>query len=678
MTGQLVNHPDKRERLDPELSGGIKQLLRDIYQEDIDEFIDSYDETKSHPLKGEVLEIDIQTLKEYGQLYWYFKNEARTFEYDITEYIRARASELDDGIDYDIKHPDDGHWDIRWFNPPDDLYTDLSNSVGDNIGKIVAFEGRVRTKSEPATWMSKTKFRCNRCGLEQSMSVPTSRVELVSNIFNVPLQCEREQCNGTSLTPVREQPAHLSDNEVRDCQYLSVEQTVSGKSTPHRISCWLFGQGRVQENLGEGERITVVGRFRLERDEENPSPDYWIEVLGVNQLRGGGDESVEITDNDVEYIHQMVDDMDDPLKQAAESLAPTVYGENEAKQGLILNSVGAGLDKRLHTLMIGDPSTAKSYLSSRVRKLVPSSRSASGSQSSDAGLIAATVQEKVAGGNETWVVKGGPLVLAGGSILTIDELDNADFDLSKLNEAMEGSIDLAKAGNQMTLETDTRVIAAANPRGSSFDPTESLDDQLQFADDIVSRFGLIYPFVDDQDNKERNDGIMDVMGDRFLSQYGDEDEQEETELAPVEFETLKKWIALSSENDPVMTAEVKQVISRNWTTLRSGSNTSINLDTRDAATLYRLSKAHARLRFADEITAYDAQKACEVYTDMLALWDWGVEGEGLTKKQVREYIENNPDEEPHVVAEHFEDEFDEDVSVTVYDVYADVNQGGSK
>ena len=90
----------------------------------------------------------------------------------------------------------------------------------------------------------------------------------------------------------------------------------------------------------------------------------------------------------------------------ARSCAPSVFGHDDVKRGLLLGMLG-GVDKKTKTglrlrgeiniLLVGDPSTAKSQCLKFTNSILPRSVYTSGKASSAAGLTAAIAKDSDSG-----------------------------------------------------------------------------------------------------------------------------------------------------------------------------------------------------------------------------------------------------------------------------------------
>ena len=528
------------------------------------------------------------------------------FDPELPEYIRLNPASGIDTAQEGLENIDiisSEVPEVRIKGMPEEDFVKLKNLRSEHIGKFVPIEGMIKRASQVKPEVISAVFECTQCGDEYVKEQDSTKLKS-------PYKCD---C-GSRKFEVREK-------KMTDTQVVTLEENPEnreGSEQPSSLSVRLEGDlvdPEFQKKVIPGNVVHITGVVR-EKPLKKNSKKYDI-YMDANHLEPTQQEfeQLELTQEEIEEIEEMAEDPK-IFQRIVNSIAPSIYGHNEIKKAIALQLFGGvkktredGVKSRgdIHILLIGEPGTGKSQLLKFSGELAPKGRYVVGKSSTGAGLTASVVKEESTG---EFSLEAGAVVLAHKGMAAIDEIDKmAAEDRSSLHEAMEQQqISVSKANIQATLNAETSILAAGNPKLGRFDPYEPIPEQINIGDTLLSRFDFIFPVKDEPDEEK----------DEKLSRQILKNHRDPEDLDPdIEQQELRRYIAYAKRSKrPDLTKEAAQKIQEFYISMRSkggeGEERSIPITARQLEAMVRIAEASARAHLKEEVEIDDAERAIDL------------------------------------------------------------------
>lgn len=491
---------------------------------------------------------------------------------------------------------------------------------------LIALEGQITKRTGVKPRVDEAVFQCGMCDEEMRISQPTF------GELREPSTCEF--CEH----PHAYFRLQTDRSEFEDYQKLRLQQPPeSAMGDTENIDVHLTDDLTGTDRVESGGRVTIIGRHK---------PVYTGKVVFEETIIASQVVQDEPTIEDFdEPRHQEavaeIGAADDPVAELAGSFAPNFEAAGDRDQqvieALVLQLIGGwtrttddGAHHRgePHIFLLGDPGVGKTVLARAAHSVAPRGAFTDGTGSSAAGLTAAIEKDDFSDGQ--WSISAGTLVRAHEGLAVVDELDKGDTsDLDALHTALESQeVHVDKAGKNATLPAQTALLAAGNPSGGHFDPTEEFADQVDFQSPLLSRFDLILRM---QAREERElilqvaDQMIDARKAAGKLARGEEltdDERVDVEGA-WDADQIAAYIAHAREYQPVWRDDAVKAAMKEWF---ADLKTSVPERYRDAMgeseydgpplpvtarkldAMQRFAEASARARQSEEIIMADVER----------------------------------------------------------------------
>lgn len=397
--------------------------------------------------------------------------------------------------------------------------------------------------------------------------------------------------------------------------FLVLQESLHGFTSQMRLAC----RGSLINQVRPGSKVSMVGIYklyqvRLSKRQRIYSPIFQKEC----DVKFFGDFNADLRLNcsdPMEEEFKALSKKDNAYETFACTVFPGILGYSNVKKGILLLLFGGTegeIDPEsknhrsdINILLCGEPSTCKSQFLLAVKNFVPRCQYVAGRGATGVGLTAYMTKDPDSGEP---LLMPGALMYCQDGVCCIDEFDKMSKKTrSALHEIMEHqTLSVAKAGMVTSLTSKASLLAACNPVASTWNPRESVRNNINLPDTLLSRFDLIFLLLDEDTPQADTE-----LAEHLITMYFDSGPPR----TPLDSDLLKKYILYAKTNfQPKLTEECGNYLIEVYLKLlaekKPGQVTTYH---RNLESLIRISEAHARMRLSKTVEEQDINEAIRLH-----------------------------------------------------------------
>jgi len=494
---------------------------------------------------------------------------------------------------------------IRFYNHP--KRKDVRQISCDDFGKLVSFECVIKTVPQLESVGDTVMYSCGFCGEYISMPQDTP------DTARAPTRCPNPSCGRAGSFNLVKYFSTFKKFQIIKVQELP--EKLKGGEMPSSLKVEVYND--LTKTFNGGNRVVITGWVKPKQIRANNTKTnrytHIVHACNIEVLDSKNNE-IQLSEKDIDDITTLAK-TDKLLDKFAQSIAPTIKGNEIIKQAIVLQLFGSDaiefdttrIRGDIHILLIGDPAVGKSDLIKASTIVAPRAMYTVGRGSTGVGLTAVAVKDDEGRFN----LEAGALIVCNDGMVGVDELDKMHpEDRTMLHEAMEQqTITINKAGIQASMPAVTSLLAGANPKESRFDIYKGLKEQIDLPDTILSRFDLIYIILDTPE-EEKDKALVRHIFNLY---------QAENKIAPkVEVDLFRKYIYYAREHfNPILDntcTEYVEVIASFYANKRQAGKDLYGVNTaRQIHGIMRLARAHARMRLSNKVMLEDFKAVLDIF-----------------------------------------------------------------
>jgi replicative DNA helicase Mcm len=469
---------------------------------------------------------------------------------------------------------------------------------------LIQVEGIITRISEAKPFVEKAVFVCKDCGNEMI------RLQKPYEPLVKPPKCDLCGSKNIELDTDKSRLVYFQSFRLQDPPEVSREILPS------------FLDGILLDDLANsavpGQRVRLTGVLRVIPDYRNKHSVTLKEIFEVNNIeiiQKDWDEE-DITNEDIRRFREEAK-RSDFKERVIRSIAPSVHGHENVKEGLLLALLGGyiseepsgdlGIRDRIHVLMAFEDPTIGSQLLEFIYKIAP--KPVLVREGTGANLTILQKADKITGGK---VIEAGATVLATGGTVLLEGFEKISH-LEYISTVIKNGEIVLTGEINIVIPAKSTIIASSRPKSGRVDLEKEPLSQIFPVRELSSYFGLIYLILDRPKTKldgELADYVLRLQMDR------------NAQRAPYGIDFLRKFIAYAKNMKPKLSQEAAEYLKQYYLKLRreyafkrrSGEMLiPIHISILQLYTLVNLTIAHAKLHLRSTATAEDARAAVKIF-----------------------------------------------------------------
>lgn len=521
----------------------------------------------------------------FGHILYEFSRHFESVDYDSVVYI----DDFDDDID---------------FVDFADISSEHASEDHHENGEVIRTEVQIQDTSESTICKLDSTWKC------QADHITNKKEYRWSNKMHTPASCDHQDCRCKPTSRMK----NMSSNTIDIRRVILTETNKDDKQSRSLVAD--LDKPHIDDVDRRDKYEVIANVYIADRKNKSTSKPY-LDIIAKKPIG----KDVELTEDKKTEMDKIAEkyDYDDLVEKLAESVAPEIMnkdGQKNGKLAVLLSAVrGAGYTKRdmIHTLLFGKPGSGKSRIMEYMDMILTDSKFADVQNASEAGLTGIAQRTSKLGDDDSWMVVGGSIPQAHGSVCFIDELDKSDLSEEVLGKPMNsGKVIINKAGDA-DLKAETSIVATANPDDMEYGDNLSKLDSLDVSRHIQDRMDLkvrVDDKIEDRDSEE------DMLDNISLVDDDDEDNEEEAEF---DLDEMREWVAYSQQKDIEWSTEADELVQDKMLDMRMTfkdiENPDLQVSNREPRKFQRICSAMTKLRLGDVVQEHDVERAWDLYVN---------------------------------------------------------------